>query len=309
MPAAARTVRRLICGAALSGLVALFALGQAHARELVLGRVSDDPRAHYEQLQPLLDYVVPKMRDVGITGGRILMARDAAQMASYLRRGRVDWFTETAASAMLLERKAGARALLLAERNGVSRYHTVFFTRADSGIDRLEDLRGRSIALQSRASTSAYFVPAMELLERGLRLEMQPRPTDEAAGDSVGFVLGRSESNIAIWVHKGLVDAGAMSSLDWNRATTMPPSFRPDLRILHETGEFPRALEMVRGDLEPAVAARLREILLQAADDPAARLALGHFFGTTRFINLDADDGAGLDYLRRAVARVVEDVE
>ncbi|TKS54298.1 phosphate/phosphite/phosphonate ABC transporter substrate-binding protein [Luteimonas yindakuii] len=294
---------------ALTCLVAFAAATGAQARELVLGRVSDDPRQHYEQLRPLLDYVVPRMRDVGITGGRILMARDAAQMASYLRRGRVDWFTETAASAMLLERKAGARPLLLTERNGVSRYHTVFFARTDSGVSGLDDLRGRSIALQSRASTSAYFVPVMELLERGLPMEMLPTPTEDGTPDSVGFVLARSESNIAIWVHKGLVDAGAMSSLDWERPTTMSPSFRPDLRIIHETGEYPRALEMVRGDLEPAVAARLREVLLQAADDPAAREALAHFFGTTRFIALDPRNEAGLDYLRRAVARVVEEVE
>ena len=65
--------------------------GTVHAAPdpvLVLGRISDDPKAHYEQLQPLLDYVVARMHDVGITEGRILMARDPQQMASYLRRGR-----------------------------------------------------------------------------------------------------------------------------------------------------------------------------------------------------------------------------
>ena len=74
----------------------------AQARELVLGRVSDDPRQHYEQLRPLLDYVVPRMADVGIREGRVLMARDSRQMESYLRRGRVDWVTETSGSAMAL---------------------------------------------------------------------------------------------------------------------------------------------------------------------------------------------------------------
>src|SRR5690606_825659 len=49
---------------------------------LVLGRISDDPKAHYEQLKPLLDYVVPRMADVGIREGRVLMARDAQQMQS-----------------------------------------------------------------------------------------------------------------------------------------------------------------------------------------------------------------------------------
>src|SRR5690606_2378920 len=76
---------------------------------LVLGRISDDPKTHYEQLKPLLDYVVPRMAGVGIREGRILMARDAQQMASYLRRGRVDWVTETSGIGMQLARRTGAR--------------------------------------------------------------------------------------------------------------------------------------------------------------------------------------------------------
>ena len=134
---------------------------------LVLGRISDDPKAHYEQLKPLLDYVVPRMRDVGIKEGRILMARDAQQMTSYLRRGRVDWVTETAGTGMQLQKRAGAKPLLLTERGGVSRYHSVFFVRKDSGIDTLADLQGHSIAFQSTASTSAYIVPAATLAGPG----------------------------------------------------------------------------------------------------------------------------------------------
>ena len=68
---------------------------------LVLGRLSDDPKSHYEQLKPLLDYVVPRLRDVGIVEGRILMAKDVQQMSSYLRRGRVDWVTETSGAIVM----------------------------------------------------------------------------------------------------------------------------------------------------------------------------------------------------------------
>ena len=76
------------------------------ASVLVLGRVSDDPKSHYDQLKPLLDYVVPRMASVGIRSGRILMAKDAQQMGSYLRRGRVDWVTETAGTAMARKEKS-----------------------------------------------------------------------------------------------------------------------------------------------------------------------------------------------------------
>jgi phosphonate transport system substrate-binding protein len=271
---------------------------------LVLGRISDDPAAHHDQLKQLLDYVVPRMSDVGIREGRVLMARDIKQMESYLRRGRVDWVTETAASAMALEARAGARPLLLTERGGVGAYHTVFIARRDSGIDSLEDLRGRSIAFQNVASTSAYFVPAVELIGRGLKMEILLSPFDRPAEGSVGYLFARSEFNISTWVHKGLVDAGAFSNLDWDSVQHMPESYRRDLVTFHATADYPRAVEMVRGDLSPAVAERLREVLAGAANDPAAGEALRRFFGTTRFLPIDEATAGSLDALRAGVARV-----
>lgn len=309
----ARTMTRLsgLCLALLwlAGLVpgAAAADGQRHI--LVLGRISDDPKTHYEQLKPLLDYVVPRMADVGIREGRVLMARDAQQMASYLRRGQVDWVSETAASAMLLQQRAGARPLLRTERDGVGSYHTVFFVRRDSGLARLEDLRGHSVAFQNNASTSAYFVPAIELLRHRLSLSLLLSPMDKPSNGSVGYVFARSELNVGAWVHKRLVDVGTMSDVDWNNPARLPPSYRRDLRVIHSTAPVPRALEMVRGDLDPAVQARLREVLIEAADDPRAGPALRAFFRTTRFTPLDAEAQRTLDRLRVGVAQVRAEVE
>ncbi len=296
-------------GAALLSALTAPAHAAGDERVLVLGRISDDPKAHYEQLKPLLDYVVPRIRDVGITEGRILMARDAQQMTSYLRRGRVDWVTETAGTGMQLQQRAGARPLLLTERGGVSRYHGVFFVRRDSGLERLSDLEGRTIAFQNTASTSAYFAPATALLDAGQRLEILLSPMDRPSADAVGYVFARSELNIAAWVHKRLVDAGVVSNLDWDDVRRMPPAFRRDFRVIHETQDFPRALEMVRGDLDPKIEARLREVLLEAAQDPAASEALSVFFRTTRFLPVDPASQQALDDLRRGVTRVREQLE
>ncbi|WP_310151239.1 phosphate/phosphite/phosphonate ABC transporter substrate-binding protein [Luteimonas sp. 3794] len=276
---------------------------------LVLGRISDDPQTHYEQLKPLLDYVVARMGDVGITEGRVLMARDIPQMQSYLRRGRVDWVTETASGATLLEARAGAVPLLLTERYGVSRYHTVYFARRDSGIGSIEDLRGRSIVFQNRQSTSAYFVPAAELLARGMHLEILLSPRDEPEPGSIGYLFARSELNLSSWVHKRLVDAGALSNLDWDSDRHVPASFKRDFVVFRETRPFPRALEVVRGDLDARVAARLREVLIEASADPAARDALRSFFRTTAFLPIDAATRAELDVLRAGALRVVAEVE
>ena len=276
---------------------------------LVLGRISDNPQAHYEQLKPLLDYVVPRMRDVGVTEGRILMARDAQQMASYLRRGRVDWVTETAGTAMQLQQDARAQPLLLTERNGVNRYHTVFFARRDSGIDSLRDLRGRSIAFQNPASTSAYFVPATEILRLDLPMEILLSPMDRPPAGSVGYLFARSELNIATWVDKRLVDAGVMSNLDWDNPKRMPPAYRRAMKVVHQTSDYPRAVEMVRGDLDERVRDRLRQVLVEAANDPDAREPLLRFFKTTRFLPIDAQDRQALDALRKGIVRVGRQIE
>jgi len=304
-------LRLLVSGVLMTVLAA--ALPAAQAAEprnvLVLGRVSDNPKAHYEQLTPLLDYVVARMGDVGITEGRVLMARDIPQMQSYLRRGRVDWVTETASGATLLEARAGAVPLLLTERDGVSGYHTIYFARRDSGIASLDDLRGRSIVFQNRQSTSAYFVPAAELLARGMRPEILLSPHDEPEPDSVGYLFGRSELNMSSWVHKRLVDAGAMSNLDWNSDLRVPPSFKRDFVIFRETASFPRAIEVVRHDLDARVAARLREVLIEASHDPAAEQALRDFFRTTAFLPIDAATRSELDSMRGGALRVVAEVE
>ncbi len=277
--------------------------------ELVLGRVSDNPSADYQRLRAMLDYVVPRLADVGIVGGRVLMARDAQQMISYLKRGKVDWVTETAGSAMTLQDRGGARLLLAAERAGTNAYQSLFFSRRDSGIASLADLRGRSIAFQSPASTSSYFLPASELLHAGMPLAILASPSDRPANAMVGFVFARSELNISAWVHKGLVDAGAFSDQDWRNLERMPESFRDDLVVFHRTEFVPRALELVRADLDPAIEARLKAVLLAAASDPEAASALRSYYQSTAFLELNEPMKAALATLRDGVARIRVEVE
>lgn len=275
---------------------------------LVLGRISDDPQRHYDQLKPLLDYVVPRMADVGIREGRILMARDASRMTSYLRHGRVDWVTETAATGLTLIHRASAPVLLLTERDGVSHYGSVLFVRDDSPIRTLGGLRGHRLALQSPASTSAYLLPAITLLDAGVPMEILPSPTDRPRSGSVGYVFGNTEANIATWVLKGVVDAGAFSDVDFAELQARDPR-AASLRVVGRSMKAPRAMEIVRADLDPRVRDRLRAVLLQASVDPEAAPALERFFGTTRFAEVTPENAAALEVLAEAARRTREAIE
>ncbi len=278
-------------------------------RVLVLGRVSNDPQRDFERLKPLLDYVVAKLEPLGVRAGRLLMAQDAQRMVSYLRRGKIDWVSETAGAAMALEERAGAVAQLVDVRGGNSSYRTVFFTRRDSDIRTLADLRGRSLALQTPASTSAYFVPLAEAMGEGLAPLILASPYDRPPPDVMGFVLAGSEFNISTWVAKRLVDAGAYSDADWADRNRLPESLRQGLVTFHVSEPMPRALELFRGDLEPDLALALRQVLLEAGDDPAAKPALEAFFGTDRFDPISPEQSAKLASLRRSIVRIRAEVE
>ncbi len=275
--------------------------GAGSRQVLVLGRVSDDPKAHAESMRPMLDYVVPRLRSVGIREGRILMARDATQMQSYLRRQRVDWVSDTSAMAIDYRRKIGADLMLVSVRGGET-YHAVFFTWRGSGIRSLEDLRGRSIAFQNAYSTSSYILPAAAMLREGIALDVLLSPLDRPAPGRAGYLFARSEGNVVTWVQKRLVDAGAFSNLDWEDLTSKAGNPQDALEIFHRSVDVPRSVEVSAPTLDPKVRDRLRDVLLNAGDDPAAAEALQRFFGTQRFIPIDAG-------VERSLARLRADVD
>ncbi|RMG74856.1 MAG: phosphate/phosphite/phosphonate ABC transporter substrate-binding protein [Nitrospirae bacterium] len=65
----------------------------------------------------------------------------------------------------------GVRVVLKALRDGKGYHHSVIFTRADSDITRIEDLKGRSFAFGDPESTSSHIVPRYMLKEAGVELD------------------------------------------------------------------------------------------------------------------------------------------
>ncbi|MDJ0782676.1 MAG: phosphate/phosphite/phosphonate ABC transporter substrate-binding protein [Desulfosarcinaceae bacterium] len=272
---------------------------------LVIGHVSENPKKLYQRLKPMATYTIAKMDDVGIRRCEVLIAKDNRQMISYLRQGRVDWVTDTPFSAILYEEKAGAEILLKKWKKGVGEYHTVLFCRRESAIQTLHDLVGRTIALEDPGSTSAYLVPAALLLREGLQLALLASPRERPPADMVGYAFSQQEINTSTWVYRGLADAGAFSNLDWRNDDHSFQTHRQAFRIFHRSKAIPRAIELVRGDLDPAIKSRLKAILLAAPADPDAAAALKAYQKTTKFEALDAADLAGLAEIR-ALTQIVQ---
>ena len=70
----------------------------------------------------------------------------------------------------LRERSRNLEPSLLVVRRGEREYRSVFFTRQESPIRTLADLRGRTLVLQALRSTSAFALPRAELARAGIPL-------------------------------------------------------------------------------------------------------------------------------------------
>ncbi len=275
---------------------------------LVIGMVSENPKKHYPTLMPIAAYAARHLEDLGIRRARVLIATSHQQMLDYLRQGKVDWVSEGPFAAVLLRDGAGAEILLRRRSGGLEEQHTVFFTRRDSAIGSLGDLRGKVLALKDPGSSVAGLCPLLLLREQGLALHRLDKPRQKAPPGKVGYIFAGEEINMATWVHKGLADAAAFSNYDWDSQAHTPISFRKDFRIFFRSPPFSSALELVRGDLDPRVKERLREILLFAHTDLEGRAALLAYGETRRFDRLDGGSRQQLDSIRRRIGILPREV-
>lgn len=296
--------RLIVVGAlamALIGAAAQALAEPARHEVLVIAKVSLDPKKHYGYLKPMVDYVAERMKDLGIKEGRVLMAKDNAQMIQFIRQGRVDWVTEPPFSAVLFEEATGAEFLLDKWKKGVPVYHSVFLTRKGSGIRTMNDLVGKVIAFEDQGSTSSYFIPSYLLLKTGHKMVELSSVREKPPADAIGYVFAGQEINVAMWTYKGLVAAGALSNLDLEDDDDVPLSIRQDLEIFHRSSNFLRAVEMVRPDLPDPFKKRLREILLSADKDPAAAQVLRAYEKTVKFEEFDKADIESLKEVREII--------
>lgn len=229
-------------------------------RILTLGDVDPDtPTERVRRMQPLADHLAAGLTEHGISGGRVVIARNLREMAELMRDGKVDVYFDSAFPAVSVRRLAGSRIVLQGAILGVFEYAGVLVARKGEGIDGLEDLVGRVVAFEEPHSTTGFLLPFAAFAEKGLDLVERRYPRDRVDEDRVGYYFSGDEENSVALVLDGVVTAAALSTEDWNE---LPPEYRDELELISQTRTLPRQLVSVRSDLPEAVEAPLREELL-----------------------------------------------
>ncbi len=277
-----RNLIRMIC------LSTLLITSHVAAETLVLAQLSDRPKKDFKQLRPMAKYVAKQLGHVGITRAEVRLFSELDELVEAVKNGDVHWVTETPYSAAVLVHEADAVPLVMKWKSRQQRYQTLIYTHKDSGLKSLEDLSGKRIAFEHNNSFSSYYLPRLILEKQGQRLNQINGLHAERDNNKVNYLFSRNEKNNLLWVHKQLVEAGALNDGDWQNPGRVPDALKSELRIIYRSEPYPRALELVSSKLSAERAAALKALLLGMTPDSHGKL-LSRYEKTSGFEALNDD--------------------
>lgn len=186
---------------------------------------------------------------------RAQVASDYAGVIEAVRSRRVDFAFVHPVGYVLANREAGCQIVVRDVWQGKTAYTARFYVRKGSGIDKVEDLRGKTVAFVDPASSSGYIYPMVLLMKRGLVKDRDPKTFFKDA-----LFSGTHEAALQSVLH-GRVDAAA--SFDKAPEIHLKDKALIDrLTFVGETPEIPEAGICVRPGVSPEVVAKIKATLL-----------------------------------------------
>lgn len=232
---------------------------------IVIGDIdADDPISKIERFQPVADYLAENLSEFGIGSGEVRIAPDTDTMANWMESGEVDIYYDSLFPAMIVSDQSDAIPTLRRWKNGSPTYHSVFFARADSGIETLADLEGRIIGYDDRGSTSGYLLPTAYLLSNGFFPVARGSENASVNEDEIGYMFTNDDDNTIEWVLSGRLDAGVVDNLTY--MDDIPQETREQLIILGETQEVARQIVLMGSTLAPEIRDAITELLVDLTE-------------------------------------------
>ena len=175
--------------------------------------------------------------------------------------------------------------------NGKSSYSGMIFVRKDSGIKTVADMRGKRFAFVEKATTAGYIFPLAYLADHGVR----------NVSDFLGETYFTGSHDAAMYaVLQGKAGAGAAKDSVYEWIASRDPAIDRDLQVLARSEEFPSNGLALRKDMDPALVARLKTVLLQLHENPQGLKVL-EALRAKRFIETRVEDYKPVfDVARRA---------
>jgi len=153
---------------------------------------------------------------------------------------------------------------LSAEMQGGTRLRGIIFTRKDSGIGRLQDLKGRKISFVDKNSAAGYIFQMLLLSKAGL----------DVKNDITILPFAKNHNNVMLAVLNKEADAGGVRDSVMQNMNNLAD--RDQLRIVGYTDYFPNWPVFATPKLNKMTAAKIQAALLKLKPfDPQNEKILG----------------------------------
>jgi phosphonate transport system substrate-binding protein len=247
------------------------------AKVLRVGFVpAEDAQQVMQNAQPIVD-ILEKQLGMEV---QPFVAADYTGVVEALRVNKLDVAFLTPASYVLAKNEANVKVVLKSERKGIASYYAAIITRADSGIQRLEDLRGKTFAFGDALSTTGNIFPRKMFKERGI----------DPVRDFKQILYSGGHDATVLAVLNGKVDAGATyaNSPDsddtaWIRYLKDPKDVKK-IRAIAFSEPIPADNLVINGNLDEAIAKKVEEIFLQLSRDPKGKQMMRDLYQIDGFV-------------------------
>lgn len=166
-----------------------------------------------------------------------------------------------------------------AEKDGVSVYYGYIFTRKESGLNTIEDLKDKKFAYVDIYTSAGYLFPRYLLKTKGY---------DPENFFGVSSFLG-SHKNAILAVFKGQYDGGAAKDSSWKKLALENHDLEKELQIIATEGPFPEQTFMVGSEFGEKEVQELRYLFLKMNESEEGRAYLTKF-KADRFIITKPED-------------------
>jgi phosphonate transport system substrate-binding protein len=180
-------------------------------------------------------------------------------------------------------------AIPIVQRAEDQAFTSKFIANGESGINSLNDLKGRTFSFGSVSSTSGHLMPRFYLQQNGINPER----------DFKRVAFSGAHDATALQVEAGKVDAGVLNASVWDKLLQDKRVDPAKIKVIYTTPPYFDYNWTVRGDLDPLLVKKIADAFLKLDPKNPAQKEILDLQRASRFVPTNPDNYRGIESAAR----------